>query len=476
MTIEKINVSETLKNVRKLLEEDKSSSPQMRAMMELLIVIINLFVAKFGLNSKNSSIPPSKDPKRQRGSKNKGKGKKRKPGGQKGHDGSNLKKVDKPDRVETIDIDRRTIPSGEYKQAGFESRQVIELSITTEVIEYRAEILEDAQGSQFVAEFPGGVTRPIQYGPSVKAQSVYMSQQQLFPYDRIRDYFSDQCDLPLSSGSVFNFNKLAYDQLEHFERIVRRKLIIEEILHVDETGINVNGKLHWLHTACNDKWTLFFPHAKRGGEAMDAMRILKRFSGTLIHDHWKPYFQYDCDHALCNAHHLRELERAWEQDGQKWAKKIQDLLLEINEAVDKAGGRLTKKSAKTFLRRYRNLLTRAERECPAPKPKLGPKKRGRIAKSKSRNLLGRLRKYEEEVLRFMTDKRVPFTNNQGENDIRMTKVQQKISGCFRAFEGAQIFCRVRSYLSTCRKHDVGATEALRLLFSGQLPEFLAQLE
>ena len=476
MTISKINVSEALKNVEILLKEDKSASPQMRAMMELLVVIINLMVSKLGLNSGNSSTPPSKDPKRQRGSKQKKKGEKRKQGGQKGHKGSTLKKVDNPDHVQTLEVDRRTIPSGEYKQAGFELRQVIDINISAEVTEYRAEILEDAKGNQFVAEFPKGVTRPIQYGASVKAQSVYMSQQQLIPYDRIREHFSDQCGLPLSSGSVFNFNKEAYSLLEEFEKIVRRKLILQEVLHADETGININGKLHWLHTACNDKWTLFSPHTKRGHEAMEAMGILKHFSGTLIHDHWKSYFRYDCDHGLCNAHHLRELERAWEQDGQKWAKKMQGLLLEINETVDSSGGRLTKKIAEKFCSRYRNLLTRADRECPEPKPAPGQRKRGRMARSKSRNLLERLREYETEVLRFMTNKRIPFTNNQGENDIRMTKVQQKISGCFRAFEGAQIFCRVRSYLSTCRKHEIGATEALQLLFSGQLPDFLPKLE
>lgn len=209
---------------------------------------------------------------------------------------------------------------------------------------------------------------------------------------------------------------------------------------------------------------------------MDAMGILGNFSGTLCHDHWKPYFHYTCLHSLCNAHHLRELERAWEQDGQKWAKKMQMLLLEIDAAVEKAGGSVSDQVARKFRSRYRSLLTRADRECPPPTPKTGPKKRGRVPKSKSRNLLERLRDYETETLRFMTDNRIPFTNNQGENDIRMTKVQQKISGCFRSFEGAQIFCRVRSYLSTCRKNGVQPTRALQLLFAGQLPKFLTQLE
>ena len=166
---------------------------------------------------------------------------------------------------------------------------------------------------------------------------------------------------------------------------------------------------------------------------MNAMGVLSDFHGVLCHDHWKPYFNFKCLHALCNAHHLRELERAWEQDKQKWAKKMQALLLEIKEAVDKADGSLTDKIAKKYLARYRKILNDGNIECPPPKAKVdGDKtKRGRIAKSKSRNLLERLRDYETETLRFMSNRDVPFTNNQGENDIRMTKVQQKISGCFR---------------------------------------------
>jgi transposase len=476
MTVGKINITETLKSVETTLREDKSISPQVRVMMDLLVVVINLLLGKVGLNSKNSSTPPSKDPKRQRGSKRKAKGEKRKPGGQNGHEGTTLKKVAKPDHVATIEIDRRTIPGGRYTSVGFESRQVIDIKISTEVTEYRAEILQDEGGNQFVAKFPAGVTRPVQYGASVKAHAVYMSQQQLLPYDRIRDYFSDQCGIPISAGTIFNFNKEAYALLENFEASVKRRLIAQGLLNVDETGINVNGKLLWLHTAGNDLWTLFFPHEKRGLEAMEAMGVLKHFRGILCHDHWKPYFNFKCLHALCNAHHVRELERAWEQDNQTWAKKMQALLLEINDDVHKAGGCLTDKAAKSFRSRYRSILTKGDLECPAPSAKADRRKPGRIAKSKSRNLLERLREFETETLRFMTDKIVPFTNNQGENDIRMTKVQQKISGCFRSIEGAQIFCRVRSYLSTCRKHGLTPTKALETLFSGRLPDFLARLE
>ena len=155
---------------------------------------------------------------------------------------------------------------------------------------------------------------------------------------------------------------------------------------------------------------------------------------------------------------------------------MQDLLLEINEATQKADGCLSEKAAQEFRKRYRQVLTRAELECPPPNLEHHARKRGRVPKTKSRNLLERLRAFETETLRFMTDKLVPFTNNQGENDIRMTKVQQKISGCFRSFQGAQIFCRVRSYLSTCRKHNISPTVALQMLFSGRLPDFIRQLE
>ena len=476
MTVGKINISETLKAVENTLRKDKTISPQIRAMMELLVVVINLLIGKLGLNSANSSTPPSQDRNRQRGSKRKTKGKKRKPGGQYGHAGKNLQKFDDPEKIENILIDRRTLPFGKYHAAGFESRQVVDIEISRVVTEYRAEILQDQNGNQFIAEFPDGVSRPIQYGGNLKAQAVYMSQQQLIPYDRVQDYFGDQCDIQISTGSLFNFNKEACDRLEKFDIIVKNQLIMSDLLHADETGINIAGKNIWLHSASNNLWTFFYPHVNRGGKAMREIGILENFRGVLCHDHWKAYFNFDCMHALCNAHHLRELEWAWEHDKQKWAKKMQNLLLEINEAVHKAGGKLSIKIANSFQSKYRNIITRAERECPVPNGERQVGTRGRIAKSKSRNLLERLRDFETETLRFMTNKNVPFTNNLSENDIRMTKVQQKISGCFRSIEGAYIFCRVRSYLSTCQKHGISPTEALRTLFSGKLPDFIAKLE
>lgn len=246
------------------------------------------------------------------------------------------------------------------------------------------------------------------------------------------------------------------------------------VAHADETGINMGGDRFWLHCVSNDYWTLYYPHEKRGTEAFEAMGVLPGFRGTLCHDHWKPYYKLDCTHSLCNAHHLRELTRAWEQDEQHWAHDMIDLLEKINAKVIDAGGALSAQQAGKYRSQYRELIKKGETECPEPSRPNKKGKRGRIKKSRSRNLLERLRDYENDVLRFMENEQVAFSNNLGKNDIRMTKVQQKISGCFRSIEGAKIFCRIRSYLSTCRKQGVKASRALDLLFNGKLPEFVKQ--
>ena len=473
MTINNIDVTQTIKNARAILAKSKKLSQEMRAMVELLILIIELLVAKFGKNSGNSHIPPSQDPHRKRGAKNKKIGSK-KPGGQKGRVGTTLKPIANPDKIVEIAVDKSKVPEGSYAPAGFEKRQAVEVNLVVEVIEYRAEVLKDAKGKIIMADFPPGVTRPIQYGSSVKALAVYLSQFQLLPYDRISGFFKDKFHLNLSQGSVFNFNQEAYEALESFENLTKEKLLASPVLNADETGININGKNHWLHTVSSEQWTLFFPHTNRGQVAMDEHGILNQYTGILCHDHWKPYFQYTCLHALCNAHHLRELERAWEQDQQKWALKMKKLLLKIKKIVDNAGGSLDKKTQNKLRKAYRRVLKFADQECPPPTDRGKDKKRGRVAKSKARNLLERLINYETEVLRFMENPLVPFTNNQSENDIRMTKVQQKISGCFRSIEGAKIFCRIRSYLITCQKHQMTPTEALALAFSGKLPEFMTE--
>jgi transposase len=469
MKIENIDIQATIEKANALVREDRQLSAATKSMFEILILIITLLANRLNLNSTNSSKPPSSDPNRK---KQVGEKSGNKAGGQNGHVGTTLKKIDHPDRVEEIKVDRRTLPPGQYCQVGFESRQVFDIDISRVVTEYRAQILENENGHQFVAPFPEGVTQAAQYGVGVKAHSVYLSQYQLIPYNRVQDYFADQLQIPISDGSIFNFNKAAYGLLADFENRARSELAAAKVAHADETGINIGGKRYWLHCLSNDRWTCYHPHAKRGTDAMNDMGVLPMFSGVLCHDHWKPYFTYDCTHALCNAHHLRELERAWEQDGQTWAQQMQGLLKTINGKVTDAGGALDDKESQKYRQQYRDLLKEAEIECPEPIRDKKKGKRGRIKKSKSRNLLERLRDFESEVLRFMDVDYVPFTNNLGENDIRMTKVQQKISGCFRSIEGAQIFCRVRGYLSSCRKHGVSSSHALACLFDGKQPDFL----
>ena len=470
MKINNIDVEAALKNAQDLLKTDKNISPTLKAAFEVLLLLVSVLINQKNLNSRNSSKPPSSDPNRKKSSKPGNT--QRKPGGQKGHKGTTLNPVDDPDEITELIIDRRTLPKGTtFTHAGYEARQVIDIDIRRQVTEYRAEVLLDKQGNRYVAEFPSAIKRPVQYGNTLKANAVYMSQFQLIPYDRVRDHFADQMGIPVSAGSIYNFNQEAYKGLDKFEQWIKQSLTQEKLMHVDETGININGKRHWLHVASTSELTWLYAHPKRGTVAMDEMGILPAFQGVLCHDHWKPYFRYGNQHSLCNAHHLRELQRAWEQDGQRWAEKMQSLLLAINSAVDDRGGCLPTKAADIWRGKYRALLDQAAIECPPPIPTTAPK-RGRVKRSKARNLLERLRDFEDDVLRFMVEDFVPFTNNQGENDLRMSKVQQKISGCFRSMNGAEIFCRVRSYISTCRKQGITTTEALRLLFDGEMPAFM----
>jgi len=472
VTLEGIDVKAILGKIEVELAQVKDLPPSLKALIEVLLLVVKLLSNRVGLNSRNSSKPPSSDPNRKKSNKDdKGKSDK-KPGGQNGHKGKTLKQIDEPDEVEKIEIDRRKLPKGNYTDVGFEKRQVFEICFCRNVIEYQAQVLEDENGKRFVASFPQGVTKAVQYGNSLKAHAVYMSQYQLIPYNRVQEYFAEQLQIPISQGSIYNFNQDAFKKLTAFSDIVKDKLAASSRMHVDETGVNLDGKRHWLHCASNDLWTDFSVHKKRGCEAMNDRGIIPRFIGVLCHDHWKPYYKYmECLHALCNAHHIRELTRAYEQDGQEWALKMKELLEEINKAVHNQNGSLDDKDAANYLEQYRELLKEADAECPPPDETQKENKRGRVKRSKARNLLERLLKFESDVLRFMTVPDVPFTNNLGENDIRMTKVQQKISGCFRSMEGAESFCRVRSYLSTCRKQGMSSSRAMELLFEGKLPDF-----
>lgn len=475
MDLKGINIPELVEQTKAQLQQDEALTPALKMSIELILLVVVMLANKLGLNSQNSSLPPSTDINRTKPTKTRSS---KSAGGQKGRVGKTLAQTSTPDEVKIILVERESLPEGDYREVGFQKRQVVDIDIRKVVTEYQAQILEDEQGQRFVGEFPKGVTSPIQYGAGVKAHAVYLSQYQLLPYKRIEEYFFEQLDIPISAGSVFNFNEQASAWVKSTgaEEVIKQALqTTHQALHVDETGINIGGKRRWLHGASTKWWTYFYPHEKRGKVAMDDADILPHFNGVLCHDHWKPYYQYtQCQHALCNAHHIRELERAWEQDGMQWAKALQTLLTTINQhQIDRPD--LEEQTKQDYRQQYQQILKQGDIECPPPdKTSRTLGQRGRLKRTKSRALLERLREYEDDVLRFMTHPAVPFTNNQGENDIRMTKVHQKISGCFRSMQGAEIFCLVRSYLSTCRKQSVSASIALELLFKGELPDIFNQ--
>ena len=466
-----------ISKTRQALDAEKNLSPALRAIIELLVLLVeSMLGASVKKTSRNSSIPPSQDPNRPKEEKPESV---RKPGGQMGRAFKTLEPVSDPDRVVEIDVLPEVLREGSWIKDGCVSRQVVDFETRRVITEYRASIMKNQEGKTITAAFPEGISRPIQYGTSVKAHGVYMSTFQMVPYERLQAYFRDQIGIPLSPGTLCNFNKEASTQLASFKALAQGMLKAAPCLNADETGINIEGKRRWLHSVSNASWALFYPSEARGKKGMDAGGVLPGYKGVMVHDHWKAYYGYkDCLHALCGAHLLRELAFIEDAFGIQWAKAMKDLLCEINMDVsDRGEGMLPQDDAERYKARYRAILLGGEKESPPQMdkelcPKTGQKKRGREAKSKHRNLLERLADYEAEVLRFMEHPEVPFTNNRAENDIRMTKVQQKISGCFRSFEGAETFCLIRSYLLTCQKQDIDPTEALKTLFKGQLPEKL----
>lgn len=476
MVIEKINVNDLVQEINEEIKIDNSLNSNWRGKIEKSLIVMKAMSDRLSKNSRNSSIPPSQDSDRDKESpKKRKKRKKRKPGGQPGHKGVTLEKVDNPTEIVNLEIDRRTLPRGEYEFVGHEARQVFDVDVSVIVTEYRAEIIEDRQGNQYVADFPEDVNKATQYGITTKSLSVYMSVFQLVPLDRLRGFFNDQLKLPISKGSISNFNKKAEDILNelNFAGWAKNNLLESKLLHADETGINVNAKKYWLHGLSNERVTLYHADNKRGVDAMDRMGILPDYKGVLCHDHWSSYYTYNCTHALCNAHHQRELEFAHEQDGQKWAVKMSSLLEEIRKMVKASSkGHLSDKKVEEITEEYRSILENGKKECPVPPRQ--PGQRGRQKKSKSRNLLERLINYEDDTLRFMKEAHVPYTNNQAEGDIRMAKIYQNVSKCFRNITGAKRFCLIRSYIITAKKHGMDATEALGLLFQRKVPFFMME--
>jgi transposase len=293
-----------------------------------------------------------------------------------------------------------------------------------------------------------------------------MQNQHFMPAARLSQMVSDLYGTAPSVATILNASSRIHDNLASFEEEIIDTLSNSKILHVDESGLRVVRKLYWLHSASTETVTFYGVHEKRGTLATDHFNILPRFSGRLIHDFWKPYFKCDCDHGLCNAHHLRELVFLFEQQGQLWAKDMFELLLDMNVFVNEQNMQLSSEQMEPWIKWYREIIADGWAGNPLPKKPPKKKKRGRRAKTKAQNLLVRLGEFEESVLAFLHDASVPFTNNLAEQDIRMIKVRQKISGCFRSVHGAEYFARIRSYLSTARKQGRNILDSITDAING----------
>lgn len=430
--------------------------------------------SRLAKDSHNSGKPPSSDglnrkPKSLREQSGK------KTGGQSGHPGKTLEFCAASDhRIvhSPISCEGCSGDLSEAETVQTERRQVFDLPpMKLFVTEHRVESRRcPGCGAVCSGRFPEGVTQPVGYGPGVKALLVYLQSYQLLPYARTCELFRDLFGASISEGTLFEAIQTGSASLEATERAIQEAIIQAKVAHFDETGLRIEGRLHWLHSASTETLVHYSPQKKRGQEGMAQAGVLPRFQGRAVHDGWASYFTYGCDHALCNAHHLRELTFLAERHEQGWAAELKGLLIEMKQTVEAAKeagkSQVSKATLRSFLKRYDDLLQTGERVNPLPPPEAVPR-RGRKKQPPARNLLDRLRRYQEETLAFLYDFAVPFDNNRAEREIRMMKVQQKVSGGFRSQEGAQAFCRIRGYLASARKQSHNVLFALHQLFLGQ---------
>ncbi|MGA2015292.1 MAG: IS66 family transposase [Solirubrobacteraceae bacterium] len=456
-----------------------SSCVELEARVVELEALVLELRARLDQNSRNSSKPPSSDGYAKPEAKKDGKDRSlrrrsgRKPGGQAGHEGHRLERREDPDRavlhtVDVCDCCGRDLTETAIVES--QSRQVFDLPEMPglECVAHWIQKRRCECGNLASSSFPAEATAPTCYGPRVRALGIYLVSYQHLPYERAAEILSDWVKAPISVGTLQAFITQGAGGLDGFLEEIRGQLADAQVAHFDETGGRVDGKLHWIHSASTDLLTLLSVHRKRGVEAMDAAGVLPDFTGVAVHDGWAPYRNYENSlHALCGAHHLRELTAAQEA-GQMWALAMICLLLDTKALVEqaKAGGlkRLTNKALGRLHASYREVIAMGYEE----NPDLAADTSGRRPKrTKAQNLLLRLDERETDALRFASDFRVPFDNNQAERDIRMVKLQQKISGCWRTTDGAERFLAIRSYLSTAHKHGQRPIDALTALTAGQ---------
>lgn len=411
-------------------------------------------------NSSNSSKPPSSD--RNSGKKPKtqslrGKSGK-KTGGQPGHEGATLKPRTNPD--ETIEHRLEVCPQtgrplSDADIVGSIRRQVFdipepELIVAEHVyFEYCIPGSKQTVHSPFLKE----TRAPVQYGARFGSLLLYLRDYQLIPMARVAEFCLDLYGQKISEDIINRFRNPCYDNLESFEEFMKKRFLESPVLYADETGIKVELGLEWLHTLSDEDYTFLYVSDHRGYQAIEEMDVLPNYRGTLLHDCYSSYFKLNCLHGLCGAHLTRELNFFIDVKSHKWAVLMKDLL---HQGLKNP----TMHSRLGWNQRYTRILNQAKKEHPYVPPVRKKGQRGRIAKPPVNNLIERFEKHRESILRYIFEEDVPFTNNQGERDLRMAKVQQKISGTFRTWEGARKFARMRSYISTAKKHAESVFEAL----------------
>lgn len=427
---------------------------------------------KTAQNSRNSSRPPSTDGPEKPQPKSLRKRSKRKPGGQPGHPGRTLATSPKPQRVEVHPALECECGEDLSRQVAvdFQRRQVFDLpALELQCTEHRTEIKEcPCCHRTVVAPFPADVKAPVQYGKNFRALLAYLYDAQLGASRRIRQMAAEMFGYAVSEATLQSARQEHYEALAPFEERLVEILPEEPVLHADETSVMIAKVRHWLHVVCTPLLTFLGIHVSRGKAALQAMGIIPQFTGWLMHDFCSTYLSFEnCLHTFCKSHLLRELVFLFEQHQQSWAGDLHDLLLDMHRCIQKRKARdapLTERGYQRWRKRYWKLLRAGRRANPlTPEQRANP----RAKQSKEQNLLDRLESYEDSILAFLRNLDLPFTNNEAERAFRMMKVRLKISGCFRTLAGACRHARIRSYISTLRKHGLPVLEYLRRALDGR---------